>query len=414
MAYSSAIPAEPVNARQEAARIAALRRFNDAGAWFRAHEREIAERQLEFTRIPAPPFGEAVRGEWLRDRFLGLGLSEVRIDAVGNVLGIRPGSDSEAPLLAVTAHIDTVFPAGTPLDVRREGVRLLGPGISDNGAGVSALLAVLEAMNAAALQTRAPLLFVGNVGEEGEGDLRGMRHLFQSSWAEQIGRTLVLDGAATDTISAEAVGSRRFEVVIHGPGGHSWSDFGAANPISALARGLARFVGTSVPQEPKTTFNVGVIHGGTSVNSIPESAAARIDLRSASTEQLDRLETLLRDAIEAGVNAEQPQGTARAAHALSVEFRPIGSRPAADLAPDAYILQVIHAVDAQLGNNARLQRASTDANIPLSMGREAIAIGGGGTGGGAHTIHEWYDPTGRDLGLRRILLTLLVLAGVEE
>ena len=414
MVQPAAIPAEPVNAHQEVARIAALRRFHDAVAWFRTHEREFAERQIELTRIPAPPFGEAARSEWLRDRFLALDLGEVRIDAVGNVLGIRPGGDSEAPLLAVTAHLDTVFPAGTPLEVRREGVRLLGPGISDNGAGVSALLAVLEAMNAAALKTRAPVLFVGNVGEEGEGDLRGMRHLFQSSWAERIGRTLVLDGAAIDTISAEAIGSRRFEVVIHGPGGHSWSDFGAANPISALARGLARFVGTSVPQEPKTTFNVGVIQGGTSVNSIPESAAARIDLRSASAEQLDRLETLLRDAIEAGVSAEQPQGPPRAARALSVEFRPIGSRPAAELAPDAFILQVIRAVDAQLGNNARLQRASTDANIPLSMGREAIAIGGGGTGGGAHTIHEWYDPTGRELGLRRILLTLLVLAGLDE
>lgn len=412
MSQFSTMPAEPVSARQEVARAAGLRRFNDAVAWFRAHERDIAERQIEFARIPAPPFGESMRSEWLRERFLDLGLTEVRVDAVGNVLGIRPGSEAGTPLLALTAHIDTVFPAGTPIDIRREGVRLLGPGISDNAAGLSALLAVAEALNAVAFATRAPLLFVGNVGEEGEGDLRGMRHLFQSSWAERIGRTLVIDGAATDTVATEAVGSRRFEVVVHGPGGHSWSDFGTVNPIAALARGLARFADTSVPQEPKTTYNIGVIQGGTSVNSIPEQVSARIDLRSASTEQLDRLETLLRDAIEAGVNAEQP--AARSSRSLSVEFRPIGNRPAAELDPDAYILHVIRAVDAQLGNNARLQRASTDANIPLSMGREAIAIGGGGTGGGAHTLHEWYDPTGRDLGLRRILLTLLVLAGVEE
>lgn len=410
---SEPVPINVRNARHEVARVAALRRFNDAVTWFRLNEREIADRQIDLTRIPAPPFGEAARSEWLRERFLTLGLADVRIDAVGNVLGIRTGSDPDAPFLAVTAHIDTVFPAGTPIDARREGVRLLGPGISDNGAGVAALLAVIEAMNSVALDTRIPLLFVGNVGEEGEGDLRGMRHLFQSSFAEKIGRTLVLDGAATDTIATEAIGSRRFEVIVRGPGGHSWSDFGIANPIAALARGLARFADISVPQEPKTTFNIGVIGGGTSVNSIPEQVSVRIDLRSASAEQLDRLETLLRDSIEAGVNAEQPQN-ARGAHALAVEFRPIGSRPAAELAENAYILQVIRAVDTQLGNNARLQRASTDANIPLSMGREAIAIGGGGTGGGAHTVHEWYDPTGRELGLRRILLTVLTLAGVEE
>jgi di/tripeptidase len=218
-------------------------------------------------------------------------------------------------------------------------------------------------------------------------------------------------------VVAEALGSRRFEVIVRGPGGHSWSDFGAPNPIIVLSRAIEAFSQTPVPTSPKTTFNVGVIRGGTSVNSVPESASMRIDLRSTSMAEIDRLERALRIAVDRAIDAENRaaagHGT-RKPHAVQSEVVAIGNRPAGELAADARILKVIRAVDAQLGNAAQVQRASTDANIPLSLGREAIAIGGGGSGGGAHTLQEWFDASGRDLGLRRILLTMLALSGVGE
>jgi tripeptide aminopeptidase len=295
---------------------------------------------------------------------------------------------------------------------------LYGPGVSDNGAGVTAMLAMVAALRALRIRHALPLLFIGNVGEEGEGDLRGMRHIFsQPRWKDQIHYSLVLDGAGADTIVAEALGSRRFEVIVRGPGGHSWSDFGAPNPIVVLARAVQAFAQTPVPTSPKTTFNVGVIRGGTSVNSIPESASMRVDIRSTSMAEMERLERALRQALDQAVEEETRVTEARTSSrrrpfGLSSEVVVIGNRPAGELYPNARILQVIRAVDAQLGNAAQVQRASTDANIPLSLGLEAIAIGGGGAGGGAHTLQEWFDCNGRELGLKRILLTLLGLAGV--
>ena len=258
----------------------------------------------------------------------------------------------------------------------------------------------------------APLLFIGNVGEEGEGDLRGMRHIYQQPrWSATIASLIVVDGAGTDTIIAEGLGSRRYEVAVRGHGGHSWSDFGVANPIVALARMIDRFTRTPVPVSPKTTFNIGTISGGTSVNSIPELASMRVDTRSASVEELDRLERALHEAVDHVI----PEITGRKKQELlTAEVKIIGNRPAADLPTESQLLKTIRAVDAHLGNTARIQRASTDANIPLSLGREAIAIGAGGSGGGAHTIHEWYDSGGRDLGLKRILLLALALAGVAD
>jgi len=402
---------------RQVAHLAALPAVEAAAAWLRAHEELLRERQLEVTRIPAPPFGESARAEWLRERFLELGLQDVHTDGIGNVIGIRPGSQPEpARYVAVTAHIDTVFPAGTPLIVRHEDNRLLGPGVSDNAAGVTALLALGGALQEAGIRTELPLLFVGNVGEEGEGDVRGMRYLFADPrWREAIACTLVVDGAGTDTIVSEALGSKRFQVTVHGPGGHSWSDFGVPNPIVVLARAIDQFARTPVPAQPKTTFNVGVISGGTSVNSIPESASIKVDIRSAAAEQIDRLERALRDAVDRAI-AQEPRATSggRSHSGLSADVQLIGSRPAARLSPGSHMLAVVQAVDAHLGNSARLQRASTDANIPMSQGREVLAIGAGGAGGGAHTLREWYDPAARELGLKRILLTVLTLAGVRE
>lgn len=404
--------------QQEIVRLADLPQVGSACAWFRSGESQLAQWQLEMASIPAPPFGEAARGEWLKKRFRELGLEEVHADEVGNIFGILPGPGKYA--VTLSAHIDTVFPAGTPLNVRQQGNRLYGPGVSDNGAGVAALLAIAAAIQSAAISPSAPILFIGNVGEEGEGDLRGMRHIFSTSrWRDLIRYSLVIDGAGSDTIVAEALGSRRFEVIVRGPGGHSWSDFGAPNPILILARTIHAFAQTPVPASPKTTFNVGVIRGGTSVNSIPESASMRVDIRSTSMVEMERLEASLRQALETAI-AEETRLSARRSppnrpsSGLSYEVVPIGNRPAGELNPNARILKVIRTVDAHLGNAAQIQRASTDANIPMSLGREAIAIGGGGAGGGAHTLQEWFDCSGRELGLKRILLTVLALAGVAE
>ena len=316
-------------AQQLVARVAELRAVHAAFAWFRAHTRELEDLQLEVTAIPAPPWGEEARSRWLKARFEGLGLSDVHQDELGNVFGVQAGTDANAPYFVLSAHLDTVFPAETSITVSREGGKLYGPGVSDNASGITALLAIAGALRESGVTNAAPILFIGNVGEEGEGNLRGMRHIFeQPKWLQSIGALVVLDGAGTDTIIAEGLGSRRYEITITGPGGHSWSDFGIANPIVALARIIDRFSQTSVPSAPKTTFNIGIVQGGTSVNSIPQSATMRVDTRSASIEQLDRLERSLREAVKNGTADTVGR---KKQDSLVAEVRVIGDRPAADL-----------------------------------------------------------------------------------
>jgi len=400
--------------QQEVARLAASPEVRSAYNWLRTQEPQLAQWQMEMARIAAPPFGESARVAWLAERFREVGLDDVRIDDVGNVFGVHPGFGQR--YVALSAHIDTVFPANTPLNIRQQGSRLYGPGVSDNGAGVAALLAIAALLRAVRLRHTLPFVFIGNVGEEGEGDLRGMRHIFSTPrWKDSIAYSVVLDGAGSDTIVAEALGSRRFEVIVRGPGGHSWSDFGAPNPIVILAKAIETFTATPVLATPKTTFNIGVIRGGTSVNAIPESASMKVDIRSTSMAEMERLEQSLRLALNRALEDEtltaEMRSPVQKRPGVSCEVVAIGNRPAGELAVGARILQVMRAVDAQLNNAAQVQRASTDANIPLSLGLEAIAIGGGGSGGGAHTLQEWFDSNGRELGLRRILLTLLALAG---
>jgi tripeptide aminopeptidase len=404
--------------QQEVARMAAAPEVRSAFNWFRAHEAQFLQWQIEMARIPAPPFGESARAAWLSEKFREVGLDDVRIDDVGNVFGTHPGFGKR--YVALSAHIDTVFPANTPLNIRQQGSRIYGPGVSDNGAGVASMLAIAALLRSVRLRHALPFVFIGNVGEEGEGDLRGMRHIFSTPrWKDSIAYSLVLDGAGADTIVAEALGSRRFEVIVRGPGGHSWSDFGAPNPIVILAKAIDTFTATVVPTVPKTTFNIGVIRGGTSVNSIPESASMKVDIRSTSMTEMERLEHALRRALNRAVEDETMASEMRSPAqkrppGVSCEVVVIGNRPAGELQPGARILQVLRAVDAQLANAAQVQRASTDANIPLSLGLEAVAIGGGGSGGGAHTLQEWFDCNGRELALKRILLTILTLAGVGE
>ncbi|HMF89216.1 MAG TPA: M20/M25/M40 family metallo-hydrolase [Candidatus Angelobacter sp.] len=403
----------PVSPQQEVTRIAAARSVHSAFLYLHNQEMEFRHWQRELAEVPAPPFGEAARSRWLQDRFASLGLEDVHADELGNVFGTLQ-KDATQPLVGVSAHLDTVFPIGTRLETREEGNRLYGPGISDNAAGVVAILAVASALKRSQLQLGSNVVFIGNVGEEGEGNLRGMRHIFASPrWKDSIHSLLVIDGAGTDTYVTQALGSRRFEVTFRGPGGHSWSDFGIPNPIVLLARALARFSEGAVPSTPRTTFNIGVIHGGTSVNSIPASATARLDLRSASGEELQRLEERLRECVNEAwseVSLSYRAGEPKVTFAIES----IGDRPAAELPADARIFQVLRAVDAHLRIKSIPRLASTDANVPLALGKQALTIGAGGDGGGAHTLREWFDCANRDVGLKRILLTLLALTGVRE
>ncbi len=390
-----------------------MRAVHPALLYLHNQEMEFRRWQRELAEVPAPPFGEAARSEWLRQKFLSLELEDVHADELGNVFGLLR-KDASQPLLGVSAHLDTVFPLGTRLETREEGTRLYGPGISDNAAGVVALLAVASALRRSQLRLGRNVVFIGNVGEEGEGNLRGMRHIFASPPSKDaIDSLLVIDGAGTDTYVTQALGSRRFEVTFRGPGGHSWSDFGVPNPIVLLARALSRFSQVTVPESPRTIFNIGVIHGGTSVNSIPEAAAARVDLRSASMEELHKLEERLRECVsEAWSEVPLPFRSGEPRVRFGIES--IGDRPAAELPADARILAVLRAVDAHLRIKSIARLASTDANVPLSLGKEATTIGAGGDGGSAHTAREWFDCANRDLGLKRILLTLLTLTGVNE
>jgi tripeptide aminopeptidase len=371
------------------------------------------EEQIRISEIPAPPFQEAARAAYMKKVLASTGL-RVETDDIGNVIGEWPGSSPDVVML--TAHLDTVFPAGTDVHVKREGGRLLAPGISDNGTGLAALVALSKAFRDAKIKTTKTILFVADVGEEGEGNLRGMRALVEA-YKKRLKYILALDGSATEYVTTAALASRRVEITISGPGGHSWSDFGAPNPIHAMGRGIARFVAARVPETPRTSFNIGEIEGGTSVNSIPSSAHMKVDLRSESETELASLEGFLRDAVKSGIDEEmsaaRERGMSGNPNQLNLKINVLGVRPAGELTENSPLLAALLAADNQLGNRSRRERSSTDANIPLSVGIQAISLGAGGRSGGAHTLEEWYDPSGRELGLQRIALTVLAVAGLE-
>jgi len=379
--------------------------------WFAPNISWINDQQARLTEIPAPPFQEAPRAAAFKELLAEAGLS-VQIDKAGNVIG-ELGDVNEKEIVIVSAHLDTVFPAGTEVKVHREGSRMTAPGISDNGTGVAALLALARAVRFARLKPQRTILFVGDVGEEGEGNLRGMRALVDT-YRSNLKAVIVLDGSSTDHVTTKALASRRLEASITGPGGHSWSDFGMPNPINALVRGSVRFINTKVPASPRTTFNIGQIEGGTSVNSIPHEARLKVDIRSESEDELTRLESALRECIAAGVRDEMDSARDRSKGKLEWKVELLGSRPGGELASDSPLLAALRAADEFVGNVSRIERSSTDANIPLSMGIDALSIGAGGNGGGAHSLQEWYDSTGREAGLKRTLLTVLGISGVAE
>jgi tripeptide aminopeptidase len=378
-------------------------------AWFKPHLNWINDEQARLTEIPAPPFAEGQRAQAVKVLLAAVGL-EVHLDKTGNVIGELRGAN-EKEIVLIAAHMDTVFPAGTDVKVRRDKDRMSAPGISDNGTGLVGLVALARAFHEARIKPQLTILFVADVGEEGEGNLRGMRALVDA-YRDRLKAVIVLDGSGIEHVTTKALASRRLEAVISGPGGHSWSDFGIPNPISALVRGSVRFLNTRVPSTPRTTFNLGQIEGGTSVNSIPHEARIKVDIRSESEEELLRLETALRECMAAGVRDELESARDRSKGKLEWKVDILGNRPGGELATDSPLLAALRAADDFTANSSRPERASTDANIPLSLGIDALAIGAGGNGGGAHSLQEWYEPSGREIGLQRALLTVVGASGI--
>jgi len=416
---SDATPSHPavqtVLAQHRISRLASMLPVHHAFRWLHLHQPQLRQWQIDLLAIPAPPFAEQQRACWFIKRFQALGLDNVHLDDEGNALGELAGSERQGPhsqFLLLSAHLDTVFPVNTPSTPVDDGPRILCPGACDNAAGLSALLGILAALRSASIEPAHPILFVANVGEEGEGDLRGMRHLFERGpYRDRIAAAIALEGSGTAVAVTRALGSRRYRISITGPGGHSWSDSGRPNPILLLAHGLLTIHEldlTSSPDAARTTLSAGQISGGTSVNSIPAAAWVNLDLRSTNPAALARLAQQVEHAFEDLVRQHNLRSEPRDHVQIAIEC--IGDRPAASLPEDSPLLHSLRAVDRHLGLRSEFRVGSTDANLPLSLGIPALAIAAGGTGGGIHTLEEWYDPTGREIALRRILLLTLDMA----
>jgi acetylornithine deacetylase/succinyl-diaminopimelate desuccinylase-like protein len=402
-AQAPAPPAPATIAARPAVR-AALDKLRADNAW-------TLEQQVSICEIPAPPFAEARRAEEFRRRLVALGLTDARIDAEGNVIARRRGT-ARHPAVVLSGHLDTVFPESTDVSVTRQGTLFKGPGIGDDCRGLAVVLAVARAFASAGVQTRGDILFVGTVGEEGPGNLRGVRHLFTKDMKDSIDYFISVDGTGLG-LTNRAVGSHRYRVTYEGPGGHSYGAFGMPNPAHALGRAIAGIAELRVPTDPKTTFNVGVLEGGTSVNSIPASAAMDVDLRSESPAALDSLDVGFRAALQRALDAEHARWPSSRVR-LQLRIDTTGIRPAGSQPDSARIVRAGLDAARALGFTGELASGSTDANLPMSLGVPAITIDGGGEGRGSHSLAEQYDDGERGwLGPQWAALITLALAGVR-
>lgn len=393
----------PTLATTNAAVTTALNRMPAINAW-------ILDRQVALCEVAAPPFKESARALAVQREFAALGYADARIDSIGNVVVEVRGGDG--PTVVLAGHLDTVFPEGTKISVRRDGTRMMGPGIGDDCRGLAVVLAVAREFKEQHLTPRGRVVFVANVGEEGPGNSRGVHYLFEDSYKGQIGFFISVDGAGS-TITSRAVGSNRYTVTFAGPGGHSFGDFGMPNPTHALGRAIARIADITVPTDPKTTFNVGIVRGGTSVNSIAMQAQMDVDMRSESATSLADLDARVRQAIEAA-RVDELKRWPRSKVPLTVRFDTIGIRRAGAQADSARIVQVAMAAGRAVGFAPITTASSTDANVPISLGIPAITIDGGGRGDGSHSVAEWYDD-GADgwKGPQWALLIVASLVGVR-
>jgi acetylornithine deacetylase/succinyl-diaminopimelate desuccinylase-like protein len=372
----------------------------------KAAEAQTIEDQIRFCEIPAPSFKEEVRGAELKRVFAQLGLQNIRVDKVGNVLGDYPGAAAR-PHVVIAAHLDTVFPEGTEVKVKREGAVLHGPGIGDDCRGLAVLVAIAREMKKAKVQTPGTITFVANVGEEGLGDLRGVKELFKRTLTNQIDRFVSIDGTGIHVTNV-AVGSHRYRVTFKGPGGHSFGAFGMANPIGAMGRAIAKIGEIQVPKQPKTTFNVGRVGGGTSVNSIPFEGWMEVDMRSSDPASLAAVDATFQKAVDAGV-AEENQRWGKPGM-ITVVKELVGDRPAGSTPENSPIVRAGLAAATVLGFSSNLGEGSTDSNTPMSLGVPAITIGGGGRGREAHALTESFDTTDSWMGTQHALLLTIALA----
>ncbi len=380
-------PAPEIRAREvlESQAFAAAAAFLD-----RTHD-QLVDDTIRITEIPAPPFKEAARAKAFFEMLRQTGLSDVEIDAEGNVMGLRKGTGG-GPLVVLAAHLDTVFPEGTDVSVKRAGTRLIAPGVGDDSRSLAVLLALVRALDAARIQTASDILFIGDVGEEGPGDLRGMRYLFEKGrYRDRIKMFISIDGSGLgNDITTGGVGSRRYRVAFRGPGGHSYGAFGLVSPAFAMGRAIDELSKLHVPASPKTTFNAGVVGGGTSVNSIPFETWMELDLRSESPVELKKLDAEV-NALMTRAAADENAARSTAQGSITMEMKLIGDRPSGETPRTAPLVQTAAAVISGLGMAPRFRFSSTDSNIPMSLGIPAITLDSGGQGGRAHALDEWID-----------------------
>jgi acetylornithine deacetylase/succinyl-diaminopimelate desuccinylase-like protein len=368
---------------------------------------------IELTEIPAPPFKEEKRATRYAEMLREAGMPEVEIDGVGNVITRFRGTTGDGTV-AVVAHLDTVFPEGTDVTVRREGDRLLAPGIGDDTRGLALMLTVIRAMLGAGVKTRGDILFVASVGEEGLGDLRGVKHLFREG-GPKIDQFIAVDGGSTDRVLNKAIGSYRYRITFKGPGGHSWGAFGLGNPAHALSRFIYHFdeeAGEFVITGPRTSYNIGRIGGGTSVNAIPFENWAEVDMRSEDPDQLRKIDEIMKKAVERALQEQNEKK--RRGEPLTVDVDMLGNRPSGTVDPSTPLIQRALAATRHFGVEPQLETGSTDANVPISLGIPATTIGRGGEGDGAHALHEWWSNVDGHLGIQKALLLAVASAGAAE
>jgi tripeptide aminopeptidase len=388
--------------------------LRDARAHVHATDEQTLADQLELVRIPAPPLEEQARGRRVAERFREIGLDDVRTDDVGNVLGTWTGRDPGAAPVVVAAHLDTVFPADADLEPRRAGNRIHAPGITDNCRGLAGLLAVARALASTGLRPPRTIVLAATVGEEANGDLRGVKHLFADGAPLRDSAAFVaFDGSGMRRIVTQAIGARRLRVEVRGPGGHTWSDRGAPNPLTALAAAIAQLGAEPLPGPAAASRTVARMSAGTSINAIPDEAWMEVDLRSEANDGLPALDRQVRDAVQRALtqeNASRRQGTP----ALTVQVHVIGDRPAGQTPGDAPLVRAAERITTAMRRRPERVGCSSDANVPMSLGIPAITIGVGGESGGIHTLDEWYVNDGGTEGVERALLIVLAAAGVEE
>jgi len=370
------------------------------------NEPRVVEEQIRVCEIPAPPFKEEARGKEMERRFRQLGLKDVRMDKAGNVIGVRPGASAH-PNLLFQAHLDTVFPEGTEVKVKRDGNILRAPGIGDDCRGLAMMIGVIEALNEAKVQTPGTITFAADTGEEGLGDLRGTKELFNFTLKGQVDKFISVDGTGL-TVTNTGVGSYRYRATFKGPGGHSFGAFGLANPIQAMGRAIAKIDEFEVPSKPKTTFNVGRVGGGTSVNAIPFECWMEVDMRSSDKDSLETLNAKYKHAVQSAVDEENKRWKGRGPVSVSNEV--VGYRPAGSTPADSAIVKTALEVTKLFATAVGLREGSTDANVPMNLGIPAITIGGGGQGSAAHALDESFDTTNTYLGTQRGIVLAVALA----